>query len=244
MSNLLEFGGKANVILRAICDFEVNGNAYKKDDVTFCFEDVDVRFTYNETVKDKTVAGRNLMAYDERKLNAMIIESSPLTTDFIEMFATKTQDSFERPVIEMLSIVDNKFYPSQTPSSSKIFIIGVGQHEFTTTSLDAEGRFVECTILPTVENPNINGEYQSIYDTQVDSPKFDINNNYTLPYFKAQIVGVGNVDKQTGYVYFEIPRVSLLTRPEYSLNRIVTAQELIFKIIADRSNDVIEVGVY
>ena len=53
MSNLLEFGGKANVILRAICDFEVNGNVYKTDDVVFCFEEVDVQFTYNETVKDK-----------------------------------------------------------------------------------------------------------------------------------------------------------------------------------------------
>jgi hypoxanthine-guanine phosphoribosyltransferase len=55
MSNLLEFGGKANVILRALCDFEVNGNTYKTDDVVFCFEEVDVHFTYNETVKDKTI---------------------------------------------------------------------------------------------------------------------------------------------------------------------------------------------
>jgi hypothetical protein len=94
------------------------------------------------------------------------------------------------------------------------------------------------------DRENIIGEFQCIYDTVVEKPKFDINNNYTLPYFKAQIVGVGNVDKTTGYAYFEIPRVSLLTRPEYSMNRTITAQELAFKIISDKSNSLIEVGVY
>ena len=244
MSNLLEFGGKANVILRAICDFTVNDNSYKKDDVVFCFEDVDVQFTYNEVVKDKTVAGRNLMAYDERKLNAMLIESSPLTTDFIELFATKTNDSFERPVIETIGIADNKFYPTEIPSNDRIFIIGLGQYSFQVEPIEDGGDLMECSLIPNTEDENIIGEFQCIYDTKVNKPKFDINNNYTLPYFKAQIVGVGNVDKKTGYAYFEIPRVSLLTRPEYSMNRTITAQELAFKIISDRSESKIEVGVY
>ena len=244
MSNLLEFGGKANVILRAICDFAVNDNVYKKDDVVFCFEDVEVQFTYNEVVKDKTVGGRNLMAYDERKLNAMLIDSSPLTTDFIELFASKTEDYFERPVIEMIGIADNKFYPNERPSNDKIYITGLGQYIFQSESIDGNEQLVECTLMPAVEGENIIGEFQCIYDTRVDKPKFDINNNYTLPYFKAQIVGVGNVDKKTGYAYFEIPRVSLLTRPEYSMNRTITAQELAFKIITDKTESKIEVGVY
>ena len=143
MSNLLEFGGKANVILRAICDFTVNDNSYVKDDVVFCFESVDVRFTYNETVKDKTLAGRNLMAYDERKLNAMLIESSPLTTNFIELFAEKTGESFERPVIETIGIADNKFYPTKLPSNDKIFIIGLGQYSFVTTPINGNEDLVE-----------------------------------------------------------------------------------------------------
>lgn len=241
MSNLLEFGGKANVILRAICDFEVNGNSYKTDDVVFCFEEVDVQFTYNETVKDKSVGGYNILAYDERKLNAMLIESSPLTTDFIELFATKKKDNFARPVIENIAIADNRFYPIERPMTNKIFITGLGQYEFETTTIDAEHDRVECAL---ITEDNVLGEFMCIYDTLVEKPTYDINNNYTLPYFKAQIIGVGNVDKQTGYAYFEVPRVSLLTRPEYSMNRTITAQELAFKIISDRSDSSIEIGVY
>lgn len=242
MSNLLEFGGKANVILRAICDFEVNGNTYKTDDVVFCFEEVDVRFTYNETVKDRSVGGYNILSYDERKLNAMLIESSPLTTDFIEIFATKKRDSFTRPVIEVIGVAENKFYPTQKPADNKIFIIGLGQYQFETEFLDDTGDKVECNII--TEGDQILGEFMCIYDTLVEKPTYDINNNYTLPYFKAQIVGIGNIDKQTGYAYFEVPRVSLLTRPEYSMNRTITAQELAFKIISDRSDNSIELGVY
>ena len=242
MSNLLEFGGKANVILRAICDFEVNGNAYKTDDVVFCFEEVDVQFTYNETVKDKSVGGYNILAYDERKLNAMLIESSPLTTDFIEIFATKKRDNFARPVIEEIGIAENKFYPNEKPMSNKIFITGLGQYEFEVEPLDDSGDRVECRIIN--DDDEIIGEFMCIYDTLVEKPTYDINNNYTLPYFKAQIIGIGNVDKQTGYAYFEVPRVSLLTRPEYSMNRVITAQELAFKIISDRSDSSIEIGVY
>jgi hypothetical protein len=241
MSNLLEFGGKANVILRAICDFEVNGNAYKADDVVFCFEDVDVQFTYNETIKDKTVGGYNIMAYDERKLNAMIIDSTPLTTDFIELFATQKRENFARPVIETMAIAEGKFYPTHTPASNKIYITNLGQYEFTMTALDDAGKFVECQLAGEIP---VDSEYYVIYDTLVEKPTFDINNNYTLPYFKAQIIGVGNVDKQTGYAFFEIPRVSLLTRPDYSMDRTITAQGLQFKIISDRSDSSIEIGVY
>lgn len=244
MSNLLEFGGKANVILRAICDFDVNDYHYEKDDVVFCFEEVDVRFTYNEIIKDKTVAGHNLMAYDERKLNAMLISSTPLTTDFIELFATKTNDTFERPVIEKIAIADNKFYPSYIPSNEWIFITGVGQRTFTNEAIGNNESLLECTILSAEADELLTGEYQCIYDTKVNKPKFDINNNYTLPYFKVQIIGTGNVDKQTSYVYFEIPRVSLLTKPEYSMDRTITAQDLSFKIIGDRTDNKIEVGVY
>lgn len=242
MTELLEFGGKANVILRAICDFEVNGENYKKDDVVFCFDEVDVNFTYNEVIKDKTTGGNNLLAYDERKLNAMIIDSSPVTMDFVRIFATKKRDSFERPVMEELAIADNKFYPTESPIGDKIFIIGLGQMNFTSEALDQEGKRFECTLVNSAEN--LLGEYECIYDTLVKNPTYDINNNYTLPYFKAQIIGVGNVDKTTGYAYFEIPRVSLLTRPDYSMNRTITAQELAFKIIGDRSSNSIEVGVY
>lgn len=241
MSNLYEFGGSANVILKAICDFTVNDTSYTKGDVVFCFQDVNVRFTYNETIKDKTVAGRNLMAYDERKLNAMLIDSTPLTKDFIELFATKTSNDFEKPVIEELDIVDNTFYPTQIPSNNKIFIIGEGQHTFSHEFIDEAETLIECTL---DGEGSITGRHECIYDVKVDKPKFDINNNYTLPYFKAQITTEGNVDKTTSSLYFEVPRVSLLTRPEYSLNNQVTAQELAFKIISDKSEGKVEIGVY
>lgn len=245
MSNLLEFGGKANVILRAICDFEVNDEKYKKDDVVFCFEDVDLRFTYNEIAKDKTVGGYNIMAYDERKLNAMIIDSTPLTTEFIELFATRVKTQFARPVIEEIAIAEDKFYPAEKPMTNKIYITGIGQRTFSIEPLDALGDKVECSLISEgAEDGMLTGEYYCIYDTLVDKPTYDINNNYTLPYFKAQIVGVGNVDKETSYAFFEIPRVSLLTRPDYSMNRTITAQTLHFKIISDRSDSGIEIGVY
>ena len=241
MGNLFEYGNSADIILRAIVDFTVNDEEYKKDDVVFYFQDTKVRFTYNETIKDKTVAGRNIMAYDERKLNAMIVESTPLTREFMEVFAQKTADKFNRPFVESLDVADNKFYPQRVPSTDKLFIIGLGQFNFSTEFIGESTQYCECTL---VSDNIITGTFEIIYDVEEQQSKFDINNNYTLPYLKAQILTTGNTDKGEGNMFFEVPRVSLLTRPDYSLDGQVMAQEIAFKIISDKSDGKVEVGVY
>lgn len=234
---LLEFSSATNVILRAASDFRVNDLEYKKGDVVLFLEDVDVSFTYNENIKDKTVGGRNLMAYDVRKLNAVLIASNPLTLQYVNIFAKKVEDSFTRTVIEDTYIEEDKtFIPIENiVDNTEIFINGIGAVGYTRNEND------NSIILNISEEEEFAaGEYLVMYKTLTEKPCYDVNNNYTIPYLTMEITGQGNVDKVDGNVYINIPRVSLLTRPDYSLGSGITMQDLAFKIIDDE----ILLGVY
>ena len=228
---LLEFGGHANVILRANIDMSINGNTYNAGDVVFLFEGVNLEFTYNEKHNTSTIGRRNQLSYFERNINTINISNLSLTTDYIEVFGEQQTDNFDRSVIERVVVTDRKFYTLQLPSKNKVYILNQGQLE---VELDAEYR--ELTIKSDIED----GEYTVIYSTAVDAPLYDINGMESIPYMQMEIMGLGNVDKEDGNVYIRIPKVNLINRPDFSLSDRIGAQDLTFQVI----QDTILFGVY
>lgn len=243
--DIIEFGGHANVILRAASDFTVNDINYKEGDVLLMLNDVDLDFTYNETIKDKTIGSRNILAFDVRKLNAITIHSNPLTTQYIQLFAEKMDNSFTHSVIEATGIADNMFFPVSPIIGEEVYVDGYGRYQ---VEYDEDSRSaVISKIIGTTEDgddileDNLEpDEYTVVYQTQEDKPVYNINNNYTLPYFSIEINALGNVNKEDGHIFVYAPRASLLTRPDYSLSDRITYQSLAFKLIDDE----IKYGIY
>lgn len=230
MSDIIELGGKCRVIVRAFCDFEVNDYQYNKDDVLFIFDGVDIQFTYNEKIKDKTIGAKNILAFDVRKLNALVIDSASVDSDFIQLFTEKKADKFDIPVVEdNVLISGHKLFPVKTPKEdTKIYIDGFGFFPFTWIEND------NYAVIEDNDNALTDDTYNIVYYSEVEKPIFNINNNMILPYLKLEILGKGNINKEEGNVFISIPRASLLTRPDYSLvSSTVTAQNLSFKIIDD-----------
>lgn len=230
---LLEFGGNANVILRANIDMEINDIQYKKDDIILFLENVDLDFQYNEKMNDKKVASQNQLSYFSRHINTINISNISLTTNYIEIFGEKKTDSFDRTVIEETTITNKKWYSLQRPSKNTIFILDNSSYE-----IDINKEYNEITILTDEEIED--GNYTIAYYTKVNSPTYDINNIESLPYMSMEIIGVGNIDKNNGNIYIKIPKVNLINRPDYSLSNSITAQDLAFKVI----QDTILMGVY
>lgn len=228
---LLEFGGQANVILRANIDMSINGTNYQAGDVVFLFEGVDLEFTYNEKHNTSTIGKRNQLSYFERNINTVNISNLSLTTDYIEVFGEQKTDNFDRSVIEQVTVTDKKFYTLQLPSTNMVYILNQGQLN---VNVDAEYR--EVTLLEDIED----GEYTVIYTTSVNTPLYDINGMESIPYLQMEIMGLGNVDKENGNVYIRIPKVNLINRPDFSLSTRVSAQDLTFQVI----QDTILFGVY
>lgn len=245
---IIEFGGQSNVILRAICDFTVNGIQYKEGDVLLMLNGVNLEFTYNETIKDKTVGSRNLLAFDIRKLNAVRISSNPLTMQYINLFAEKMNDSFIRSVVETTGIADNEFYPIEPIIGGTLYIEGHGQYNVEYNEDSGLATINKVIDIDKTTGENIledileTGDYTIVYQTLENKPCYDINNNYTLPYFSMEIIAVGNTDKETSHINIYIPAVSLLTRPDYSLTDRLTYQSLDFKVI--ETEKTVRLGVY
>lgn len=230
---LLEFGGKANVILRANIDMKINDNDYKKGDIVFFFEEVDLDFQYNEKLNDKSVGKQNQLSYFERHINTISISGLSLTSNYVEVFGAKQSDTFERTVLETTTISDKKWYSLYKPSQDKIFIINEKQYD-----IEINEEYNEITILTDDEFED--GKYTIAYYTSIDSPTYDINNIESIPYMSMEILGLGNLDKKDGNIFIKIPKVNLINRPDFSLSDRITAQDMVFKVI----QDTILMGVY
>lgn len=230
---LLEFGGQANVILRANIEMDINGIHYDKDDVVFLFEGVDLDFQYNEKMNDKTIGKQNQLSYFERHINMISISGLSLTSNYIEVFGEKKAENFDRTVVETTTITDKKWYALNKPSRDSIFILNDKQYE-----IEVDEEYNEIT-LKTDEDIE-DGEYTIAYYTNIDSPVYDINNIESIPYMSMEILGLGNLDKKDGNIYIKIPKVNLINRPDYSLSERITAQDMVFKVI----QDTILMGVY
>ena len=228
---LLEFGGKANVILRANIEMSINDNHYLPGDVVFLFEEVDLDFQYNEKNSESTVGKKNQLSHFERNINTISISGLSLTTDYIEVFGQKQTNTFERSVIVEVEVTNNTWYSLHNLSREQVFIIGQGMYNVT---IDPD--YNEIIIDGQIDD----GKYTVIYYTSVSNPTYNINNMESIPYMTMEITGLGNVDKENGNIYIKIPKVNLINRPDFSLSDRITAQDLVFKVI----QDTILMGVY
>lgn len=222
---LMEFGGQATVILRAICDFEVNGIQYTKDDVVLLLDDVPLNFTYNEKMSDVRVGKQNQLFYDERRIDTIIVGETQLTSDYLQLFCKKISNTYIRSHIETIQITDKTMYLTNKITNDNIYILDHGKY---TVEINTE---YNSATLNVEEFPD--GEYDVLYQEELIQATYDVNSTCSLPYLNMEVIGQGNIDKQTGNIYFSIPKVSLLSRPEFSLNNLITSQNLIFKVIQD-----------
>lgn len=222
---LIEFGGQATVILRAVTDFEVNNVFYKKDDVVFLLRDVNLDFTYNEKYSDTKVGHKNLLFYDERAINNIVIEQASLTSEYLQLFCKKIVEPYYKSNIEKVNFRDKTAYLTKTISTDSIYIIDKGQSRI---SYDSEYNSITLTDMELED-----GEYTIIYKEKLNEDNYDINNSCSIPYLSMEIICEGNIDKERGNCYITVPKVSLLNRPDFTLTNQITIQNLTFKVIHD-----------
>lgn len=224
--NLMEFGGQSTVILRAITDFTVNDFEYKKDDVVFLLKDVTLDFSYHEKSSDVKLGKQNQLFYDERHINTITIGETSLTSNYLQLFCSKIAENYTRTHVEDVFVTDGEMFLTNKITNNVIYILEHGSYivtinsDYNSISLDAADLLDD-------------GEYTILYQEEMLKPSYDINNSSSIPYLSMEIIGQGNLDKEDSKIYFFIPKVSLLNRPDFSLTRRVTTQNLTFKVIQD-----------
>lgn len=223
--NLMEFGGQSTVILRATTDFTVNDIHYQKDDVIFVLEDVSLDFSYNEKLNRASVGKQNIMFYDERYINTITISETSLTSDFLEIFCEKLEEKYLRTHIEKVFVTDKTAFLTNKITSNNIYIIDHGKYEIVLNE--------EYNSIQLITADFSDGEYTILYQEELDQPSYNINSSCSIPYLSMEIISRGNLDKINSNIYFTIPKVSLLNRPDYSLTNKVSSQNMSFKVIHD-----------
>ena len=224
--NLMEFGGQATVILRAITDFTVNDLEYYKDDVVFLLENVTLDFSYLEKSSDVRVGKQNHLFYDERHINTITIGEASLTSEYLRLFCTKVNTFYNRTHIEDVHITQGNLFLTKKITEKEIYILNHGKYQ---VNIDEQYNSASLEAADLLED----GNYTILYQENIQQDVYDINNSNSIPYLSMEIIGQGNLDKEDSKIYFFIPKVSLLNRPDFSLTRRVTAQNLTFKVIQD-----------
>lgn len=224
--NLMEFGGQSTVILRAITDFTVNDFEYKKDDVVFLLKDVTLDFSYLEKSSDVKVGKQNQLFYDERHINTITIGETSLTSEYLQIFCKKTNETYTRTHVENVFITGGVMFLTNKITNNEVYILEHGKYNITLNSEYNSATLDGANILE-------DGEYTALYQEELAQPSYDINDSSSIPYLSMEVIGQGNLDKEDSKIYFFIPKVSLLNRPDFSLARRVTTQNLTFKVIQD-----------
>lgn len=222
-SNLLEFGGSADLIATAICDFENNGTLYKKGEVILNLFNTPISFQYNTKNVSQT-ARRNEIYYHEYFLDSCVINTTPFNKQIQDLFSKNSQELIITKTEEGMAMGGMIFLLDEAVEDSFIKVDGVSDINLS--------KINEASII--TSDDFIDETYYNIqYQCKKNVSCMDLDNkDLNIPYLRLQIHFKGNADKETEDSYFIIDKVSMSLTPVFSLvGNKVSHVYLMFKVI-------------
>ena len=212
MNNLIETGGNATIIIRAICDFD----KYKEGDILSVLHDVYVDFAYRPKEKKARIGDKNAMSYYDKTITGLEINNIPLTSSLLELFQNIDLGEDYIPLITRIENFtydaaenNNVYYLSSTPDDvSSIRIIP----ETGYTYYDRSNSIV-------LENLIDQTEYSIVYSNTLKGPLVNLNKSIDIPYVDIEIQYQGNRNKKATTAVLRFPRVRLKDQPQLNLNQ-------------------------
>ena len=204
MNDLYEFGGVSDVIIRCNSDRTIGNQLYKAGQPYTILKDVLVQIGYRNTTSDSS-AKTNILANREGLPDLISIGNIVLNTKVCDLIADRTSAQAHTKYIEYIA-EDNKIYLPEAPIQNTVYVYYKNQllTDFTINNDILFGNF-------------ISGEkYVIIYSVLSDNICF----NFNVPsygYFSLDIIGKGNLNKQTQNIYIHFPAVSLISNPIFNL---------------------------
>lgn len=227
MNNLLEFGGKGQIIATALCDFSINDYEYKTGDIVFDFNDVNVSFLYGHTTSQGNNS-RTQLFYEEFYLDSLSVDVVPLDKNF-RIFCDNKLEKISVYEKESLVSVGKHIFLKQLAKEDSVRIKEVENFEIQNTSeftIIRSEEFVDDTI------------YDVYYSKEIISKSIVLDNQeIDIPYLKLQVKFMGNDNKETSENYIIVPKAAMRFTPVFNLqNNSVSHVRLSAKIIEDKES--------
>ena len=236
-NSILEYGSKANVILRFIASTDINGKQYAANEPYLYLKNVDIIISYSNISK-RAETNLTVSAFSDIKPRFIGINGIPFT----------------RKVVSLLSKFENSgqnFSPTKfrTLTASRgaedeegiIFLIDDVNLDKPIFVYDNEFEPVwfaydDETNALISENFLDGGQYLISFSSEEQGTKFELNKP-CLPYMSLEIQGIGNLDKASKKVYLFFDKVSLDSEMEFSfIQDEIMRVPLQFNIINDENN--------
>jgi len=230
-NNLLEFGGLGQVFITAICDFTIHDKKFKKGDVVFYFDSVNINFTYGHTTSS-SVSKREQIYYSEFFLNSFSIDTAPFNFNFDIL----TDNSTELNVyeVEQSLSMDNRIILKGLPLPDTVRIKNI--ENFNVEIIN------DIAIIYSEEFEHMK-KYDVVYQKKIDAKNMLLDNaTVDIPYLKAQIKFEGNKEKIGNVNYITVPKTALHITPVFNLiNDEVSHIRLLFRVLDGESTPMLSV---
>lgn len=225
MYNLLEFGGKGSLIATAITDFTVNKKDYKKNEIVFVLNDVNINFHYGEKVNN-IKDSRNRVYYSEYYLDSFMVDAVPFDLQIFNLFSNGVNIREESILIcDSCTATSGIIIPKEEVDINGFIKIDSIDNFLINSnngvSIISSSEFVDGKT------------YKIQYYTKKNIFSFVLDNeDLNIPYLKIQINFKGNESKNTSSNYFIIDKTSIRMTPIFNLvDNSVSSVRLLFKVI-------------
>lgn len=227
MNNLLEFGGRGQVIATALCDFSIDNYEYKTGDIVFDFNDVNVSFLYGHTTSQSNNS-RTQLFYEEFYLDSLSVDVVPLDRNF-KIFCDSKLEKISVYEKESLVSVGKHIFLKQLAKEDSVRINGIKNFDIQNTNeftIVHSEEFIDDTI------------YDVYYSKEVISKSIVLDNKEVdIPYLRLQVKFTGNDNKETNENYIIVPKVAMRFTPVFNLqNNSVSHIRLSAKVIEDKES--------
>lgn len=195
-----EFGSPVDIIIKTKAELDIAGKHYMPNQVYTILREVDVEFQYEKIQTD--VAAKKIIYRGDIKSypNAFQIWNLPLSQKIIDLIFNETTSGYLTQV-ENLEVIDGTLYLKYAPARNLIILNDNGQ------------QVEESTY--TINNDTIiiaNGTYTVMYEYLATGKTYNLESPF-YPYFAAEIIGLGNTDKQTNKIHLVLPTIKISQTP-------------------------------
>lgn len=212
-NSLLEFGSKVDVVIRFKTEKTINGKTYTANEPYLYLKDAQAVINYSGEDKtsstNKTILANSNIA--PRSVSIGGFSFSRKIIALLSQFETENY-SYDKTRFESVVVEDNELYldPNLVVNENKPMFVYDEDFNKIDFEFDGETNLITGAAL---ENSK---EYLVVYSSVELGPKFNLNNDFHVPYMSLEIQGKGNIDKEEKDMIMYFDKVSLVSMLEFN----------------------------
>lgn len=198
---MIEFGSEVDILIKAKQKITIGERSYEPNQIYALFKGVYVEFTYTMT-NSNIAAKRTAFVGDVDSFpSSLNIYNLPFTQKVIDLSFVYQSENKVLTALETINAANGKAYLNHTVAANLVItkdkeVLPQSSYSYNNNEIGIE-----------------DGTYTVSYDYISDGKTYDLESPF-YSYFAAEIIGIGNTNKQTNKIHLVLPAIKISQAPK------------------------------